>query len=77
MKALLKIIGLLTLVFVCIFLLLNVTGLITIERIEGWLQVANLRYVHTSVLRAILVVTSRSGLGGFPQPSPIFASPSR
>lgn len=40
MKALLKIIGLLTLVFVCIFLLLNVTGLITIDRIEGWLQVA-------------------------------------
>ena len=40
MKPLLKIMALLAMVFVGIFLLLNVTGLVTVEKIEGWLLAA-------------------------------------
>ena len=40
MKPLLKIMGLLALVFASTFLILNASGVITIEKIEGWLLAA-------------------------------------
>lgn len=56
MKPLLKIMGLLALVFVGIFLMLNASGVITIEKIEGWLLAAkSANPVYVGVLVAVLL----------------------
>ena len=56
MKPLLKIMALLTVVFACIFVLLNATGLVTIEKIEGWLMAAkSANPLFVGVLVALLL----------------------
>ena len=56
MRPLLKIMALLAVVFVSIFLLLNVTGLVTVERIEGWLMAAKMANpLYVGVLVALLL----------------------